>query len=392
MTTAELQIDAVVAGGAGLAREESGRVVFVDGALPGERVVVELVEERKDFARGALRSIVEASPVRVEPPCRFVGAGCGGCGWQHITHDAQLRFKEQIVADALRRGAGLDELPAVRTSHPMVGGARTTARMGVLDGRAAFHKRASDDLVGIEHCMVSHPRLSELIAVGRFEGATEVLLRTSVATGASLVLAAPSPAGISVPAGVAVGGPGDRPSIEEDIAGHRFRVSGAVFFQPSPAVATALVEAVRAAAGDLAGARVVDAYGGVGVFAGAVAVAGGAAAVTVIEDDQDAIGDARHNLGAEAHVIACEVGRWRPSPADVVIADPARPGLGKPGVGALVAAHPGVLVLVSCDPASLARDIRLLGHAGYHAESVGLVDAFPHTPHIEAVTRLVRRA
>lgn len=398
MTTARLRIDSVVAGGAGLARDEGGRVVFVDGALPGEEVDVEIVEERRDYARARIQEIATASPDRVRAPCPLVAAGCGGCGWQHVDHPAQLRLKEEIVADALRRIARMRSLPQIVTSHPEVGGARTTLRMAIADGRPAFRMQASTDLVGVDACMVAHPRLSEIMAASRFPGADEVVLRIAEASGDAIALVAPAEAAAAavVPDGVRVGaasaggrvGPGLH--VEEEVAGHCFRITGDAFFQASPGVAGALVEAVGAAAGPLSGARVIDAYGGVGLFAKAVAVAGGAASTVVIESDRLAVADARHNLaGCAARVLRCEVGRWRPSPAEVVIADPARPGLGKPGVRALLGAAPGVLVLVSCDAGSLGRDARLLLDRGYEIASVGLVDAFPHTPHIEAVTHFV---
>lgn len=389
--TLRLSIERVVAGGAGLAREPSGRVVFVDGALPGETVDAELFEEQRDFARARVVDVVDASPDRVAPPCLFVAAGCGGCGWQHVDHPAQLRLKEDIVADALRRVARLPELPPISTSHPFAGGRRTTVRAAVLGDRLGFHRQASADIVAIDACMVAHPRVSAVLAEGRFPGATEVVVRTSVATGETLVLVDPPEAAARavVPDAVTVGGGKDRLLLDEDVAGHRLRVSARSFFQSSPDVATALVEAVGAVAGDLDGAQVLDAYGGVGVFARCLAIPAGAASSTVIEDSRSAAADARENLrGHAGRVIRCEVARWRPSPADVVIADPARPGLGKPGVRALVAAEPSRLVLVSCDAGSLGRDIGLLRGAGYRAERVTLVDAFPHTPHVEAVTLL----
>lgn len=394
LPTIRVTIERVVAGGAGLAREAAGRVVFVDGALPGEVVEAEVVEERRDFARARVVEVVDASPARVAPPCPYVAAGCGGCGWQHVAPDAQLRLKEEIVADALRRIARLGDLPPIATSHPGVGGARTTVRAAVVDGRLGFRRAASTDVVDVDACLVSHPAVSEVLREGRFHGADEVLVRTSVATGMTVAAVDPASAAAeaAVPPAVAVGGVDDGElAIEEEVAGRRLRVSAASFFQASPGVAAALVEAVGAAAGPLAGASVVDAYGGVGLFAACVAAPAGATAITVVESNRTAADDARHNLaGFPATVVRAEVGRWRPSPADVVVADPARPGLGRPGVRALVAARPSRLVLVSCDAASLGRDVRLLIEAGYAPGPVHLVDAFAHTPHIEAVAVFTR--
>jgi len=119
------------------------------------------------------------------------------------------------------------------------------------------------------------------------------------------------------------------------------------------------------------------------------------ASVVAIESDQPAVADARVNLAdLDARVVPTEVGRWRPGkggrPADVMVADPSRTGLGRPGVQAVGASRAGRLVLVSCDPASLARDVVLLGDAGYHLAGVTLVDSFPHTFHVETVARFDR--
>ncbi|MGI8793173.1 MAG: class I SAM-dependent RNA methyltransferase [Acidimicrobiales bacterium] len=387
MPTVRLQPTTFVAGGAAMARDANGRVTFIDGALPGEVVDAEITDEQRDFARAVAVEIIEASPERVAAPCPHVARGCGGCGWQHLAPEAQLRGKEQILLDALRRTARLDTPPPVRHAASPAG-LRTTIRVGVVDGRAGFRRRASDEIVAVDSCLVSHPLLNDALASGSFGDASEALLRVSVATGDGIALVAPSAAGVHLPSWMTVTDQHGRPAIEEDVAGCRLRVTGDAFFQAGPAVAEALVVEVKAAAGDVSGRRVVDAYGGVGLFARAVAAEGGAAAVEVIESHALAASDARHNLkGHPAKVVRCEVGRWRPSPTDVVIADPARPGLGRPGVTALVAAAPSVLVLVSCDPASLARDTRLLMNAGYRPVQVTLIDAFPHTPHIEAVAR-----
>jgi 23S rRNA (uracil1939-C5)-methyltransferase len=131
----------------------------------------------------------------------------------------------------------------------------------------------------------------------------------------------------------------------------------------------------------------VDAYAGVGLFA-SILGAGRSVRVVAVESDPSAVADARVNLAdLDAEVVASEVARWRPRRADVVVADPSRPGLGRPGVGAVAATGARRLVLVSCDPASLARDAALLHAAGYALVSVALVDAFPHTFHTETVSR-----
>ncbi|MEA2702470.1 MAG: hypothetical protein QOD63_415 [Actinomycetota bacterium] len=404
MTDLDLVPTALVAGGAALARDADGRVVFVEGALPGERVTARLTEERKDFARAVTVAVREASPDRVAPPCPALAAGCGGCTWQHVAPEAQVRLKAGIVTDALRRIARLPD-PPVLSVVPLPGPARrTTARLAVTDsGRAGHRPRGGGDAgaaVETGACLAAHPLLEELIVAGRYPGAGEVLLRVGVASGERLVQvrAAGSAAGVRVPVGVTVVAQGDGRAafVHEEVAGRRFRVSAASFFQPGPMAAEALVAAVSDAVGDSlpAGGHLVDAYAGVGLFASALG-ATRRARVTAVESDRAAVADARVNLsGLDARVVRSEVGRWRPGGkggrVDVVVADPSRPGLGRPGVAALAALDAPRLVLVSCDPASLARDATLLAAAGYGLSSVALVDAFPHTFHVETVARFDR--
>ncbi|MEA2827672.1 MAG: hypothetical protein QOG43_2111 [Actinomycetota bacterium] len=404
MTDFELVPTVMVAGGASLAHDGGGRVVFVDGALPGERVRVRLTEERKDFARAVAVEVLEASPDRVAPPCPALAAGCGGCTWQHVSLVAQERLKAGIVVDALRRIGRLPD-PPTPSSVPLSGPTmRTTARLAVAeDGRAGHRRRGeAGEAVATDACLAVHPLLEELIVDGRYPGAGEVLLRVGVASGERLAqVREAAAADVRVPADVVVVAQGDgRPAfVHEEVAGRRFRVSAGSFFQPGPVAAEGLVAAVSAAAGESlpagGGGRLVDAYAGVGLFASTLGAVRGAH-VTAVESDRAAVADARVNLAdLDAKVVVSEVGRWKPtgrraSTVDVVVADPSRPGLGKPGVAALVALGAPRLVLVSCDPASLGRDVALLAAAGYRLGEVALVDAFPHTFHVETVSRFDR--
>lgn len=412
----------MVAGGAALAREVGGRVVFVEGALPGERVSARVTDGRRDFARAVTVEVLDASPDRVSPPCPALAAGCGGCTWQHVSPPAQLRLKASIVVDALRRIGRLAEPPAPRTVPLASPALRTTARLAVNDAGRAGHRpagRASPGggggrggdgggdgdgadpapAVATDHCLVAHPLLDELIVAGRYPGAGEVLLRVGVASGERLVRTQAGAAGVVVPADVTVIEEADRRAayVHEEVAGRRFRISAESFFQSGPVVATALVEAVDEAVGDALGhgGHLVDAYAGVGLFASVLGSIH-AARVTAVESHRPAAADARRNLAdVDAVVVATEVGRWRRKPGDpppdVVVADPSRPGLGRPGVAAIVATDAPCLVLVSCDPASLGRDTSLLAEAGYRFSSLTLVDAFPHTFHVETVSRFDRR-
>jgi tRNA/tmRNA/rRNA uracil-C5-methylase (TrmA/RlmC/RlmD family) len=397
---AVLTTTGVVAGGDAIGRLTDGKVVFVEGAVAGEDVAVRIRQQRRDFARAELVEVLVPSPLRVEPPCPYVRAGCGGCQWQHIDPAAQKDLKSAIVADALRRIAHVDGLPGDVPVAVPSSAYRTTVRLGVnRDGVPGYRRRRGHQLVEVESCLIAHPRLAELIAVGRFPGADEVMLRIGVTGGERLAIVSGRPTGrratISVPSDVQVMGRGARVAVHEEIGSRRWRISAGSFFQSGPAAAQLLVDVVDAAVGDAlrAGGRVLDAYAGVGLVGGVLAARRGAR-LTAVEQHPSAVSDARANLvDLDAIVEAGPVEQWEPAvgqPIDVVVADPPRSGLGGAGVSALAAAGASRLVLVSCDAASFARDVALLGEVGYRLSGWQVADLFPHTAHLEVVGRLDR--
>lgn len=408
----EIEVTAVVAGGDGLGRHADGRVVLVRGALPGERVTAVVTKAEKRLLRADVDEVLVAAPARVAPPCPRVADGCGGCGWQHVAPDAQPALKAAIATDALRR-IGRLEPPAIDLGPRLAAtGYRTTVRAAVDDeGRTAFRRHHTHDLVvvgGTEAgCLVAHPLVDDVLRVAAFPGACEVVVRAGAATGERLVVVDPSGAAraVGVPDGVRVVG-GDhlrgssptRAWYHEEVAGRRYRISARSFFQSRPDGAAALVDAVRAAAnGASDGAalggrsRLVDLYGGVGLFAAALGVEAGGS-VTLVESAPSAVADAKVNVRAiGATVIEVDCRRWRPSPAELVVADPARAGLGTEVVERVAATGAPTVVVVSCDPAALGRDAGLLVAAGYALDSLRLIDLFPGTPHVEVVSGWRRR-
>jgi 23S rRNA (uracil1939-C5)-methyltransferase len=402
----------VAAGGDGIGRLPDGRVVFVPGGLPGEQVAVSVTEERRDYARAALLAVVDASAGRVEPPCPWVAHGCGGCGWQHASGSLQADMRRSVVLDSLRRLARVEaDLLLAPTPVAPAGGYRTTAHLAVDDsGRPSYHQRGSDRLVGIEACGVAHPRLAELIDQVRLPGTERVTLRVGVSGGERLVVReqAPPPRSRSarhrraaqrrpgpirtgpehVPDDAVVIGPGEDAAFHEEVGGRRWRVSARSFFQSGPLGAGLLVDAVDEALGPLpAGGHLVDLYAGVGLLGGVAASRRTGIGLTAVESDASAATDAGVNLAdLGATVVRAEVAAWSTRPADAVIADPARPGLGHPGVAAAVGTGARRVVLVSCDPASLARDVGLLAAEGYVLGGLRVVDLFPQTPHVETVS------
>jgi 23S rRNA (uracil1939-C5)-methyltransferase len=381
--------DRFVAGGEAIARDDEGRIVFVRGGLPGEDVTVEITEARTDWRRGVVTEVHEASPARVLPPCPRRLEGCGGCDWQHLTGEAQMEAKVAVVRDALIRTAKLAG-PVVTTGASVPPWAyRTTIRVvGDADGRAAYRAERSNDPVPAGGCLVAHPALLPVIDAMRITPDLEVTLRVSAATG-EMTAHWDRDAGdvTGLPDGVATG---RGVAVHETVAGHRLRVAATSFFQSGPAAAELLVDAVRRAAPELERARrVLDAYSGVGLFA--VAATSPRSHVVTVEYSKSSVGDSRVNLAdRNATIVPREIAHWKPLSGqrfDVVIADPARTGLGKPGARAIVAARARVIVLVSCDPASLARDTTLLAAARYRHEGSEVLDLFPQTHHVETVTR-----
>ena len=436
----DVAVTGIAAGGEGVGRLGDGRAVFVRGALPGERVRVTVTEERSRFARAVIAEVVEAAPERVAPPCPRVAEGCGGCDWQHVAPAAQRELKARIVVDALRRIGRIEPPEPDPGPELPTEGWRTTVRALVDDdGRAGFRRHHAHDplAVGDDGCLVAHPLVDEVLRAGRFPPPVrEVTIRAGAATGERLVLCTPTAAagpgpggdpdgaretadlgaedtaglgadgtarqsggagsGVRVPEGVTVVGADDlaaghRAWIHEEVAGRRWRISAESFFQGRPGGAEALVEAVVAAFGAAlavaAGAPVVDLYSGVGLFAGVLGARTGGRVVAV-ESSRSAAADARINLADldGARIVRSDVRRWRPSPAEVVVADPSRHGLGADVVGRIGATGAPALALVSCDPGALGRDAGLLAAAGWRLESVRLVDLFPHTAHVEVVT------
>jgi 23S rRNA (uracil1939-C5)-methyltransferase len=395
-----IRVTRVAVGGDGLARGDDGRVVFVTGGLPGELVQTAVVEEKRDFIRARAVEILEPAPERVSPPCPIAEAGCGGCAWQHVDPAAQPRLKADMVVDALQRQGRIEE-PTVEPGVSLpAGGYRTTLRgVATADGRFALRERSSHDPVPVAGCRVAHPLVEEVLASGLFPPGADVTVRAGARTGERLVVVDPSLGETTeVSADVRlIGGDelaaGRRAFIHEEVAGRRFRISARSFFQPRPDGAEALIAAIAGFLGEPpAGGkgRLVDLYGGVGLFGATV---GAGWRVTVVESAPSAIADARVNLAdaeLRARVIRSNVDRWRPSPADAVIADPPRAGLGKQGVRVAAATGSPQLVLVSCDAGALGRDARLLQEAGYRFERATVVDQFVNTPHVEVVSHFTR--
>jgi len=383
-----VSVEKLVAGGDGLVRMDDGRVVFVPGVVAGEKVEIDLVSTTNDFGRGRLLRVVEASPDRREPPCPHVADGCGGCDWQHIEPAAQHGAKVALVTEAFARTARMQIEPRLRVLDASA--RRSTVRM-VADhnGVLGFREGESNETVRVASCMVAEQMVNDIIAAPLLEGAGEVTIRVSPRTGERGVWCHEGQMVRGLDESIARGARG---VVHMEAAGHRYRVSMGSFFQSSEAAADLLVDVVTRRLNGLElpqGGLLVDAYGGVGLFSRALSSRFDE--IVLVESNQQACRDAITNLDDCAAVIdQSNMEHWNPCRADVVVADPARQGLGKGGVAAIVDTEAPTVVLVSCDPVAGARDVRMLVDAGYGLGDVEVLDIFPETHHVEVVSVLTR--
>lgn len=404
--TVELVVGPVAHGGHCVARLD-GRVVFVRHALPGERVLARLTEtgDGRAFWRADAVEVLAASPDRV--PSAWPAAGPGGVGGGELSHvalPAQRAWKRAVLEEQLRRLAHDErEVPVVAApgDDERAGLAWRTRIDLVADdaGRAGMYRHRSHEVVALADMPLATP---DIAALGLFErrwpaGARiEVAVPAGAASGVVLVDGAP----FDLARGRLDPRPNARSTVQEHVvtrAGRwTYRVSAAGFWQVHREAPAVLVEAVLEAAGDLAGARVLDLYSGAGLFTLPLADAVGAGgAVLAVEGDDRAVRDARRlvhdrpevtlRVGDVAHVLTSGVAH-----ADVAVLDPPRTGAGRRVVEALGALGPDRVVYVACDPAALARDVALLGAQGYQLQAVTGYDLFPMTHHVEAVAVLAR--
>lgn len=355
----------LAAGGDAVARHE-GLVIFVPFGLPGEEARVLITEQRPTLARGRIVEILQPSPERVAAACRHFGE-CGGCTWQQMDYAAQLRAKTDLVRTQLARVAGLPDVPVREClPSPQPYGYRNRARLAVLgDGRVGYRAAASHTLVAVQECPILEPGLEQQLgALVPPPGRDEVTLRVPM-----------------------------RPMRVGD---EEYLVSDGSFFQVNTRQAAALVRLVLDALALRGSEAVLDLYCGVGLFT--LPIARRAAFVLGVEIEGSSVHDAGQNLvglpHAELLLAPVEQAlhdervlsrRW-----DAVVLDPPRRGVDRPALERIAALDAPAIVYVSCDPATLARDLRLLAEHGYGLLRAQPVDMFPQTAHVETVVLLRR--
>ena len=383
-----VRIERIVAGGRGLGRLPDGKALMAAFAAPGELVEVEVERIHKDYVEGVVTNVLEPSRSRVEPECSLFG-DCGGCQLQHLEYPAQLAAKEGVVREQLARIGGLPDAtvnPVVGADDPWAYRNHMRFSTGRKFGDAGFIHRRGRGLLKVTRCPIADPWVNEVLPrlQGHASGVHQIQLRRNASTGSTLV----------APALEALPEESGQDHYVEELAGRRFRVSASSFFQVNSAQAEKLVQLV---ADELPkqGRLLIDAYAGVGTFA--AIFAGRFERTIAIEESPSALRDAEVNLDGVGNVEfrRAKVEELLPDLAeepDVVLLDPPRVGCAPEVLDALVAFAPPTIVYVSCNPTTLARDLRRLTDAGYRLEGVTPIDMFPQTAHIECVSRLTRPA
>jgi tRNA/tmRNA/rRNA uracil-C5-methylase (TrmA/RlmC/RlmD family) len=408
----ELEIGAVANGGSCVARHD-GRVVFVRHTLPGERVRARVTQETKNFLRADAVEILEASPDRVQAPCPFSGPGrCGGCDWQHVSLPAQRKLKAAVVEEQLSRLAGIEREVVVEEvpGAPDGLGWRTRMQFAVRrDGAVGLRRHRSHAIEPIDECLIAHPQVEVLgIERKRWPGAAGVEAIASAGTGDRLaVLATRGRARVprmDAPVRLISGKPDKPPFVREDVAERLWQVSGSGFWQVHPGAAATLAEAVLDALDPRRGEVAVDLYCGAGLFAGVLGERIGPDGLVVgIESDGQSVKDARFNLRDMPHVsiergevekVLDEIqfgrGQTRLNRADLVVLDPPRTGAGRDVVKRVAELAGRRIAYVSCDPATLARDLAFFSELGWTLSALRAFDAFPMTQHVEMLATLVK--
>ncbi|KPH98287.1 deoxyribonuclease/rho motif-related TRAM [Actinobacteria bacterium OV450] len=421
----EVEVGPVAHGGHCIARTSDGRVLFVRHTLPGEKVIAKVTEGETDsrFLRADAITVLEASKDRVEAPCPYAGPGkCGGCDWQHAKPGAQRRLKGEVVAEQLKRLAGLtpeeagwdgtvmpaegDKLPAGQVPQW-----RTRVQYAVDEtGRAGLRKHRSHDIEPVDHCMIAAPGVSEL-GIEKQDWPQMATVEAIAATGSQdrQVVLTPRPGGrlplveLDKPVSVlrveekdgGVHRVHGRPFVRERADGRTYRVGMGGFWQVHPQAADTLIKAVMQGLMPRKGEMALDLYCGVGIFAGALAERlGETGAVLGIESTKRAVEDARHNL-ADFPRVRIEQGKVETvlpktgiTECDLVVLDPPRAGAGKQTVRHVAGLSARRIAYVACDPAALARDLAYFREAGYKPRTLRVFDLFPMTHHVECVAIL----
>lgn len=370
----DVRIEKLVYGGEGLARIPSPdgrqRAVFIPFVLPGERVRIALEPPRRGRTTAKLLEVMEPAPDRITPKCEYFGR-CGGCQLQHASPKSQLELKQTMLLETLQRTGGVVWAGPIGLHAAEPWGYRNRIRVhAVAEAGVGYRMRESHHILPVTHCPIASPEINRGLAEltkARPERNQEIELAVN---NREQGLESDSP-------------------LEFEVGGRQYRVSSGAFFQTNRFLAPDLVHCVTEGQ---SGGCALDLFSGVGLFA--LPLAESFRHLEAVETSPAAADDLRFNSAGckNVQVVETPVLTWlqRRSgpPVDLVVADPPRAGLGPEICAQVAALQPQRLHYVSCDPATLGRDVRVLLAAGYSLESLDLFDLFPQTYHIETVAKL----
>jgi 23S rRNA (uracil1939-C5)-methyltransferase len=425
----ELTIDKLVYGGDGLARlpaDEHGRgkAVFAPFVLSGERIEATITEEKSGFARARVGSILSASGYRVEPKCPYFRR-CGGCHYQHATYEHQPQIKVDILRENLRRIAKIELGSEIQVHASPPWNYRNRARLKVQtapESAIGYHKFGSHELLPVRECPISSPLINKVLEAlwqgGAFpSGLQEIEIfadaqdehcvielycspngdaddisgwLSSLRRNCPLVLGATvfrtEAANVTIHPEALLG----QHELTYKTSSASYRISAGAFFQVNRFLVDELVQIV---CGERAGQFALDLYSGVGLFS--IVLARTFAQVIAVESSPISHADLRYNSPLNVKAVRATTEQFLSKQGsklnpEFVVVDPPRAGLGKQAVQDLVRLAVPRLTYVSCDPATLARDLGPLLASGYRIEQTHLVDLFPQTYHVESVIQLVR--
>jgi len=379
----EVEVERILPGGMGLAHA-NGKTLFVSLAAPGDRVRVRVEREQGNVLFAVIEEILAPSPLRVEPPCPYFGR-CGGCDFQQLSYEAQLAAKAEIIRDCLHRIARLENVPEiVVTPSPNQWRYRMRATWQIDQDlhTIGYYERGSRRVCDVVDCAVLQPELQGQLEAVRATSSDHFppgLKHLDVVAGDNSVSFAPAFAEF------------ETRELSLTVRDEVYRYNAEAFFQINPSLLGPLIEF---ALSNASGGSALDLYSGVGLFT--LPLARHFDNVLAVEANPMATRFARRNLQdaglSNARVITATVTDWfRSAPstsADFILLDPPRAGAESAVIKGILDLHPSAISYVSCDPATLARDLKKLIAGGYVIEAMLGFDLFPQTHHVETVVRL----
>ncbi|MFN2578522.1 MAG: class I SAM-dependent RNA methyltransferase [Pyrinomonadaceae bacterium] len=397
----EVTIERILPGGFGLAHAE-GKTLMVALAAPGDRLRVRVDRVKGNVGFASIIEVVEPSAVRIAPPCPYFGR-CGGCDFQQLTYEAQLTAKAEIIKDCLHRIGRIESIPefevvpALNRWHYR---SRAQWQYDSVRQRLGYFESASRSVCDVSDCAVLVPELQETLKTLRHEMSEDQL-----SNDARYFRAVAGDQAVSVTCGLPspIMSEERMANLSRSVNGETYTLNAESFFQTNIDLLPQLIEASIA---DAFGDAAIELYSGVGLFT--LPLARRFKRLVAVEENPDAASFARQNLGnaglANAEIVNADVAEWltasvataefeKPSPApalqtDFLLLDPPRAGAESRVIGGILQLRPKRICYVSCDPATLARDLRKLIAGGYSLDSVSAFDMFPQTHHVETIANL----